>query len=73
MADIIFRRTGTVNPNGSVPGTLTIGDKTWPTIERGGGYTFVRQGTYKLLERMDHQDHPGREQHRGRGNQGAVD
>jgi hypothetical protein len=49
MADITFRRTGTVNTNGSIPGTLTIGAKSWPTIERGGGHTFVRKGTYTLL------------------------
>jgi hypothetical protein len=43
---IVFRRTGSVNSNGSVPGELTIEGKTWPTIERGTGYTFVRKGTY---------------------------
>lgn len=43
---LIFRRTGFVNANGSIPGLLTIGDKTWPTIERGANYTYVRQGTY---------------------------
>lgn len=49
MSDITFRRKGAANKNGSVPGELTIGGKTWPTIERGGGFTFVRKGTYKLL------------------------
>ena len=49
MVDIVFKRTGIVNPNGSVPGILTIGGKTWPTIERGGGHTFVRKGQYTLL------------------------
>lgn len=49
MADITFRRTGKVNPNGSVPGELTIGSRTWPTIERGVGHTFVRKGAYELL------------------------
>ncbi|WP_046869497.1 DUF5675 family protein [Microvirga massiliensis] len=48
MVDIVFKRTGTVNANGSVPGELTIGTKVWPTIERGGGYTFVRMGEYTL-------------------------
>ena len=48
MADINFKRTGSVNDNGSVPGTLTIGEKSWPTIERGGGHTFVRAGEYNL-------------------------
>ncbi len=48
MTDIIFRRTGVVNPNGSVPGFLTIGETSWPTIERGGSYTFVRKGHYRL-------------------------
>jgi hypothetical protein len=49
MADITFRRTGKVNPNGSVPGELTIGEKTWPTIERGQSYTYVRMGEYSLV------------------------
>ena len=49
MADIVFSRTGKVNPNGSIPGTLTIGDSTWPTIERGASFTFVRKGNYELL------------------------
>ena len=49
MADIIFRRTGKINSNGSVPGELTIGTRTWPTIERGANYTFVRMGQYELL------------------------
>jgi hypothetical protein len=49
MADITFRRTGSVNTNGSVPGELRIGSRTWPTIERGVNYTFVRQGSYNLV------------------------
>jgi hypothetical protein len=49
MADIVFRRLGTINPNGSIPGELAIGGKSWPTIERGLNYTFVRQGAYTLL------------------------
>lgn len=49
MADIVFRRTGVVNSNGSVSGELRIGSRTWPTIERGHNYTFVRQGPYSLL------------------------
>src|SRR5262245_59942313 len=49
MTDIVFRRTGVVNATGSVPGELRIGSKTWPTIERGSNYTFVRQGTYSLV------------------------
>jgi hypothetical protein len=48
MADITFKRTGPENSKGGVPGELTIGSKTWPTIERGGGYTFVRKGEYTL-------------------------
>jgi len=48
MATITFKRTGTVNSNGSVPGELTIGNKIWPTIERGVSYTFVRKGTYQV-------------------------
>ena len=46
MADIVFRRTGVINKNGSVAGELRIGSKIWPTIERGATYTFVRRGTY---------------------------
>ena len=49
MADIIFKRIGTINRNGSVPGELRIGQLRWPTIERGGHYTFVRKGEYQLL------------------------
>jgi hypothetical protein len=49
MTDIVFRRTGITNPNGSVPGVLTIGEKSWPTIERGASYTFVRKGQYRLV------------------------
>ena len=49
MSDIVFKRTGIVNPNGSVPGSLTIGAKTWPTIERGTNYSFVRKGQYRLV------------------------
>lgn len=48
MADITFKRTGAANGNGSIPGELTIGTKTWPTIERGVAYTFVRKGEYTL-------------------------
>jgi hypothetical protein len=49
VTDIRFRRTGAVNPNGSVPGELTIGNRKWPTIERGVAFTFVRRGDYELL------------------------
>ena len=49
MADITFKRTGEINANGSVPGELTIGTKTWPTIEHGVHYTFVRKGQYTNL------------------------
>jgi hypothetical protein len=48
MSDITFKRTGTVNDNGSVMGELTVGEKTWPTVERGDGFTFVRMGQYNL-------------------------
>jgi hypothetical protein len=48
MVEIVFRRRSAVNANGSVPGTLTIGAKSWPTIERGGPYTFVRKGEYTV-------------------------
>lgn len=49
MADIIFRRTGKTNPNGSVPGVISAGGKSWPTIERGNLFTYVRKGSYTLL------------------------
>ena len=42
--DIQFRRTGIVNPNGSVAGELRIREQKWPTMERGVDYTFVRKG-----------------------------
>ena len=58
MADIYFQRDGITNPNGSIPGELQIGGQTWPTIERGGRYTFVRQGMYQVA--MDHKNSSGR-------------
>lgn len=48
MADMTFKRTGTLNNNGSVMGELTIGNKTWPTMERGTGHSYVRKGVYKV-------------------------
>lgn len=48
MTDMIFKRTGVLNKNGSVMGELKIGNKTWPTMERGGGYSYVRKGVYKV-------------------------
>ncbi len=56
--DIVFKRTGKANPNGSIPGTLTIGTKSWPTIERGTGHTFVRKGKYELLMRTKTRGRP---------------
>src|SRR3954469_22688790 len=53
MADIIFRRKGT-NKNGSIPGEIEISGRTWPTIERGSGHTFVRKGEYNLLMDIKH-------------------
>lgn len=50
------RRTGPEAANKAVPGELTIGSKTWPTIERGDGFTFVRQGTYTVT--MDYKNTP---------------
>lgn len=50
--NIAFERTGPENGAGGVPGRLTIGDLSWPTIERGGGYTFVRKGNYTLTMDM---------------------
>ncbi len=54
MADITFKRTGSVNKNGGVPGLLTIGSTSWPTIERGVAYTFVRKGEYTLEMDVKH-------------------
>ncbi len=48
ISDILFWRLGTVNANGSIPGMLKIGEKSWPTIERGHGYSFVRKGFYVM-------------------------
>lgn len=49
MAKITFKRLGTANKNGSIPGKLTIGAKSWPTIERSRTHTFVRKGEYEVL------------------------
>lgn len=54
MSDIVFKRTGLTNPNGSIPGELTIGNRTWPTVERGASHTFVRQGEYTLKMDLKH-------------------
>jgi hypothetical protein len=48
MADIVFRRTGIVTRGGAVMGELTIGTKTWPTVEKSG-CPWVRKGTYTLM------------------------
>ena len=47
-----FRRTGVVGDNGGFVGELSINGKTWGTVERGGGYTSVRAGTYTLTMDM---------------------
>ena len=49
MADITFKRTGDATKEGPILGELTIGAKTWPTVERGSAYTFVRKGEYQLV------------------------
>ncbi|SHI02861.1 hypothetical protein [Marivita hallyeonensis] len=54
-----FKRSLTANANGTIPGELTLGDKTWPTIERGNGYTFVRKGTYRLMVDYKNTDRKG--------------
>lgn len=54
-----FRRSETTNANGTVPGTLTLGNKSWPTIERGNRYTFVRKGTYRLAVDYKNTDRAG--------------
>lgn len=54
-----FRRTGEVNANGSIPGELTLGPKTWPTVERGDGHTFVRKGDYTLMVDYKNTDRAG--------------
>lgn len=51
MADFPFKRAETLNRNGSVMGELTIGNKTWLTIERGSGFPYVRKGFYKIPSR----------------------
>jgi hypothetical protein len=45
---LTLRRTGIVNANKTVMGELTIGDKTWPTMEKGKTYTHARKGDYSL-------------------------
>lgn len=45
---LTLRRTGVVNANKTVMGELTIGDKTWPTMEKGKTYTHPRKGDYNI-------------------------
>ncbi|MFA8387435.1 MAG: hypothetical protein ACEPO2_17560 [Pelagibaca sp.] len=54
-----FRRSITPNSDGTIFGELTLGNKTWPTIERGNGYTFVRKGTYRLVVDYKNTDRKG--------------
>lgn len=49
---IDFKRTGAENENGSIPGVMTIGNRSWPTMERGSNYTFARKGDYVLKMEM---------------------
>lgn len=46
---IVLKREPVAYPDGSVPGTLTVGDHQFPTIERGHGYTSLRVGDYKMV------------------------
>jgi uncharacterized protein DUF5675 len=45
---IVLKREPTAYADGSVPGTLTVGDREFPTIERGGGYTALKVGDYLM-------------------------
>jgi hypothetical protein len=45
---IILERAGKAYPDGSTPGTLHVGDRKFPTIERGGGYVNLKVGDYVM-------------------------
>lgn len=45
---IILKRDPNPHADGSIPGTLYVGDKEYPTIERGQGYTTLKIGDYRM-------------------------
>ncbi len=46
---LTLRRTGEIGKTtGMIFGELTIGEKSWVTMERGHGYTYARKGGYNL-------------------------
>ena len=45
---IVLERAPTAHADGSVPGTLHVGDTSFPTIERGGGYVTLKIGDYVM-------------------------
>lgn len=45
---IILERESVAYHDGSVPGTLYVGDRQFPTIERGGGYVNLKIGDYVM-------------------------
>ncbi len=44
MADIVFKRTGKPNPNGSVPGELTIGNENMANHRAGCQFHVCQSG-----------------------------
>ena len=49
IVEIAFERNTKANKDGSVLGTLTVGTREFPTIERGAGYVNLKQGDYVMV------------------------
>ena len=45
---IILEREPKAHADGSVPGILHVGDRAFPTIERGGTYVSLKTGDYRM-------------------------
>jgi len=45
---IVLERERKAYADGSIPGTLHVGTKKFPTIERGGGYVNLKIGDYEM-------------------------
>ena len=45
---IVLKRDLEAHRDGSIPGTLYVGDHKFPTIERGGGYVNLKVGDYVM-------------------------
>lgn len=48
ITEISFEREAAANKDGSVFGTLTVGAKKFPTIERGKNFVNLKQGSYVM-------------------------